>query len=502
MPNIVDSAATSANESTGINVNVTSSGSDRGLYAAVMGWGADLPTGVLAGATPMGSPIATRQDVGETFTWSLYKLLNQPTGAPLNIAATFAAPQLWSFLMVVTVDDIDQSTGNRTVANAAVGDGNPISADAESQVGDLILDFLVGYVGASALTPGAGQTAYEEYVPEESFGVAGSSKAGEATDTTMSWAAIAGSWTQFALALIPAGGGGGAPTITSVDSDDVITSTQTNWNIVGTGFDTAEVDIIQGAVTVAQDVNSQDATTINCDTVFDGGATDLKYGTATLRVTNGDASFDEIEIDITAPSGRSFVDLSTPNAEAANRITAVPDLAAGDQLEISSVVGGSIGDVTVNPDATFDCDELVTSFTVRAWDEGDATWGAPGIQTITGDIDPPSFTGPIPNQSYTQNEAITPVSLGAYFTEADSFALNQALPDGLAFDTGTGILSGTPTESGTFDGYIVTGSNGGGSTDSNSFRIDIATDQEFASGSGRKRDRRRRGMLTMIWGRG
>lgn len=176
-----------------------------------------------------------------------------------------------------------------------------------------------------------------------------------------------------------------APGITDVDTDESITSTQTGWTITGTGFSSATVEIRQGTTVVGQTINSQNATTINCDTVFDSGATDLRYGSATLAVINGDEQEDTIAITIVPPSGRAYVDLTTPNTTAANRITATADLASGDQLEISNVVGGSIaiGDITVNADATFEVDETVTAFDVRAWDASDSTWGVVGTQTVT-----------------------------------------------------------------------------------------------------------------------
>lgn len=178
---------------------------------------------------------------------------------------------------------------------------------------------------------------------------------------------------------------GTGPVIGDVDGDDTITSTQTGWEINGSLFDNATVEIRQGAVEMAQDVNSQDADTINCDTVFDPGAPGngphLKYGAADAFVINADLEEDSIAITIDAPAGRAYVDVVDPNPTADNRITAVADIETGDQLEIFGVVGGTIADVTVNPDATFDCGEDVMSFQVRCWDAGDSTWGAAGTQT-------------------------------------------------------------------------------------------------------------------------
>lgn len=210
---------------------------------------------------------------------------------------------------------------------------------------------------------------------EPATGVEGDLDATEGADT----AAIAG---EVDEAQPP-------PSITDVDEDNTITSTQTNIEIDGADFSSAAVEIRQGSVEIAQSIDAQDVDTITFDAVFDaGGGPHLKYGAATLAVINDDDQEDTIAITIDAPSGVSFIDLDEPNTTADNRITAAPDLEEGDQLEISNVVGGDIDDVTVNTDATFECEEGVTSFDVRVWDVSDATWSAIATQNIgnSGDI--------------------------------------------------------------------------------------------------------------------
>jgi hypothetical protein len=205
-------------------------------------------------------------------------------------------------------------------------------------------------------------------------------------DSPFTW--NAGAAANFWAVGIPiiASGGAGAPSITNVDGDNIITATQSNWPINGSGFNSATVSIIQGSTTKAQTVNAgQTATQIFCNTVFDGGgAPHLKYGAGTARVTNADTQFGNQAITVVVPSGKLAVDIIVPNATASNRITAVPDIAAGDQLEMSNVVGGTIADINVNPDATFDCAASVVSFDVRCWSTADSTWGAIGTQVVSG----------------------------------------------------------------------------------------------------------------------
>jgi len=76
-------------------------------------------------------------------------------------------------------------------------------------------------------------------------------------------------------------------------------------------------------------------------------------------------------------TGWSYVDLGTPNTTSANRITAVADLASGDQLAYDNK-GGL---VTISADATFVADPSVTSFNVEAWFTGNG-WGTTATQTL------------------------------------------------------------------------------------------------------------------------
>jgi hypothetical protein len=85
---------------------------------------------------------------------------------------------------------------------------------------------------------------------------------------------------------------------------------------------------------------------------------------------------DELSVTISPPSGYAYVDLASIHGVEAERITAIPDLEIGDQLEYETV-GGK---VEILDDATFTVDdETVTEFDVRAFD---TAWGAAGTQEI------------------------------------------------------------------------------------------------------------------------
>lgn len=116
---------------------------------------------------------------------------------------------------------------------------------------------------------------------------------------------------------------------------------------------------------------------------------------------------------------------------------------------------------------------------------------------------PPVFSGTVPDQEYTEGVLISSLDTSTYFSGSPtSYALTGTLATGLSFNTGTGVLSGTPTVVGTTSGYYVTATNADGSASSNTFSITVASASSFASGAGRKRDGRRRGWLGLLAGRG
>lgn len=175
--------------------------------------------------------------------------------------------------------------------------------------------------------------------------------------------------------------GAAPPTVTDVDGDESFASSATDIAFSGTemGADETERDayLCQGAVEVLQTQNAGDDTSGEIASVTGFGLGGLlKYGVATtLKVVTG-AGEDEISITITPPSGYAYVDLTSIHPVEEERLTAVPDLEIGDQIEYETV-GGK---VEVLADATFTVDdETVTEFDVRAFD---TEWGAVGTQEV------------------------------------------------------------------------------------------------------------------------
>lgn len=77
-------------------------------------------------------------------------------------------------------------------------------------------------------------------------------------------------------------------------------------------------------------------------------------------------------------TGWDYVDIGTPDTTVANRITASPDIASGDQVAYDTV-GGT---VTVYSDGTFSVSSGTTSFNAEVWTNPDG-WGGYGLQTIS-----------------------------------------------------------------------------------------------------------------------
>ena len=75
------------------------------------------------------------------------------------------------------------------------------------------------------------------------------------------------------------------------------------------------------------------------------------------------------------PAGYEYVTLTSVNSTADYRITAVADLAIGNQLEWDNAL------VTINADGTYVADPSVTQFYVRVGVTGDG-WGALALQTV------------------------------------------------------------------------------------------------------------------------
>jgi hypothetical protein len=379
-----------------------------------------------------------------------------------SLVVTLSAAQDDMAGWAVVVDDADQTTtlGSAAATSYPTTAGSQLGGSVSLTGGanDIIITTVRNRAG-TAITEDGGQTLIgTDQTAANGNTLSISYEAGTGSSSSVGWTwATNPSFDPWAMDAVVIQGvsGSSPPSITDVDTDESITSTQTNVVVTGTDFDTAAVAIEQDAVSKTQSIDSQNATTIQFDVVFDAGANDLKYGAATLVVTNGDAQDDTIAITIAVPSGRAFIDLVSVETEADNRITAVADLEIGDQLEISNVTGTGvdISDVVLNNDGTFDADAAVESFDVRVWDHDDATWGTPATQTVAApgdDETPDAFvfndtTNQTPSSTQTSN-TITVAGLGSGIT------VDVTIVGGTYSKNGGGYVStpGTATNGDTF----------------------------------------------------
>ncbi len=260
------------------------------------------------------------------------------------------------------------------------------------------------------------------------------------------------------LALEEVGGGGDpAPSITDVDEDNTISQTQANVEIDGTDFDTATVELRQGGFVYTPSIDSQSGTAITFDMPALGATGPISAphaGAVTLAVVNGDDQEDTQAITVTDESGTETYLIGTPNADPDLRLTASADAVSGDYVRISNVVGGSITDVNVNSDLTWDADEAVTSFDVQYWDAADGTWGDRETQDLEEVVDetPDAFsftdqTGVTPGSTRTSN-TITVSGLGT----GVSVAVSVSGGSGTYSKNGAGYTAsaGTATNGDTF----------------------------------------------------
>src|SRR5690606_18073295 len=99
------------------------------------------------------------------------------------------------------------------------------------------------------------------------------------------------------------------------------------------------------------------------------------------------------------------------------------------------------------------------TYTVTATNSGGSV--SIGIVITVNDVAPTALSYSTPNV-FTVGTAITPLE-PVVTGNVDSYSISPALPDGLVFDTTTGIISGTPATETATATYTVTATNSGGS---------------------------------------
>jgi len=109
------------------------------------------------------------------------------------------------------------------------------------------------------------------------------------------------------------------------------------------------------------------------------------------------------------------------------------------------------------------------SWAVGAWDQG---------------ISPPVFSGTIADISETESTGTHSYDLSTYFTGATSYSISPAVEAGWTFNTSTAELIIDTDDVNSFGPYTITGTNAGGSDNSNAFGVEVTAAVEEIIGGG------------------
>jgi len=192
--------------------------------------------------------------------------------------------------------------------------------------------------------------------------------------------------------------------------------------------------------------------------------------TVTAANSTGSTSFAiALTVRIAAPSALSYrgpqtYDVGTAIIPLSPKVTGVvtsytvsPALPPG--LTLNSVAGVISGTPTAA--------RAAASYTITASNSTGSTSAAVNITVVL--RAPRSLSYPSP-QGLAINKLMAPLSPFVVGV-VSSYSVAPALPAGLSLDSGSGVISGTPTASSSSTGYIITASNASGST---TFSLSIA----------------------------
>lgn len=245
------------------------------------------------------------------------------------------------------------------------------------------------------------------------------------------------------------------PSITSVDSDNIVTSTQTGVVILGSDLGASPtVQLIDGSTTQTLSVTSFSPLTV------DMSLGSCRYGSRTIKVINGALSGTKT-ITVNPPSGYSYIDLATlltlvnTTRNTPNRIYDSPDISSGSQVEYRRLAG--TGAVTIFDNGRLTAANTVTQLEYR-WNAG-TSWS--GLSTWDMADLFPLFIGPAYTNVTTERlVTMTPLIATNRFTNealgtVSYSSSGTALPAGVTINSSSGTISGTPTVAATTTGLKV-----------------------------------------------
>lgn len=154
---------------------------------------------------------------------------------------------------------------------------------------------------------------------------------------------------------------------------------------------------------VAQTITSESSSSITCTAVLGANRYATSYPLVVTDAGGNPSAATQVSIGPAATV--EFVNLIAPLVPPDQRLTAVPDLQGGWQLELSNVTGGfTLADVQVYSDGEWIATNGVYTFDVRA-NDGVNGWGAVGTQSIG--TSPPLVTVDPANQTVVQYNPVS-----------------------------------------------------------------------------------------------
>lgn len=415
------------------------------LGAAVNGtgfeiWGAiatssSMPTPSIAwGAVSLAWIVVLRSSTGWPAIGSIVAHLNQASFTTTNVT-----------YQDLTVTENDCLTIQAQTKATTTADVNPITAVAVSS-GWTSAGAKFNNVAFSLLT---------------SVQVRGQTTATNLVDTTVAVTgnADSGASRGISLALRP-GSVSSPPTFTSFDSDDIVTSTQTNVSAVGTNLGTSGLaELVDGSIRQTLAQVSWTATLVRVNMSLGN----CRYGSGksiVLTPTGGTAVSRTITLN--PPSGTTVVNLTTLRAltfDSRNRPTRLyssPDIPNNAQVEFT-------GTATIDVDGRLQWPVATTQLPWRF--HNGTVWSAQFLWDLSGLA--AVYLGPAPTtRTFPEDVAITPINHSVIFSNEEgltlTYSISPALPVGESFSTTTAIESGTPTTPGTTSGHVIRAAIPGG----------------------------------------
>lgn len=228
--------SSACNMGTTASVSHTSAGSNRVAWVRVYADTNADPSSATYGGNAMTLVRKFILGTSSNTTLWVYKYVAPATSAQ-TVQVVWGTSQLWS-IAVQTWNDVDQTTPNGTEAVAETNGAGSISQSVATTSGQKVLVFFLG--GCSAASPDGGQTdrLNTNFGGDLGFRIFAASDKDASPSSTTAGYTITSASGRAGIILVPINpvAGGATPTVTDVDTDELVHAGQTGVVITGTGF--------------------------------------------------------------------------------------------------------------------------------------------------------------------------------------------------------------------------------------------------------------------------